>query len=89
MDRTAMCTLLQHLGVSRPLELQYLNDSQMRCVVELLKLFAAKVFRHLMGTLPMTVQSWVKVYGEMPELMAASIRVKYAKCTNIQSLLHH
>jgi hypothetical protein len=52
-DHIAMSALLQKLGVSRPHELQYLNDSQLRSIVALLKPVAAKVFEHMMSALLM------------------------------------
>ncbi len=48
IDPAAMCALLQQLGISQPRELQYLDDSQLRGIVALLKPVAGKVFVHMM-----------------------------------------
>jgi hypothetical protein len=53
IDHIAMSNLLLQLGVSQPHELQYLNCSQLRSIVALLKPVAAKVFMHMMSTLLM------------------------------------
>jgi hypothetical protein len=47
-DEAAMSALLQHLGISQPHELQFVDDSQLRSIVALLKPVAAKVFLHMM-----------------------------------------
>ena len=48
IDPAAMSALLQQLGISQPRELQYLDDSQLRGIVALLKPVAGKVFVHMM-----------------------------------------
>jgi hypothetical protein len=48
IDPAAMSALLQQLGISQPRELQYLDDSQLRGIVTLLKPVAGKVFVHMM-----------------------------------------
>ena len=48
VDPAAMSALLQQLGISQPRELQYLDDSQLRGIVALLKPVAGKVFVHMM-----------------------------------------
>ena len=51
IDHSAMCACLQALGLSKPHELQFLDDFQVKSIEALLKPVAAKLFTRIIGVL--------------------------------------
>lgn len=51
IDHSAMCACLHALGLSKPHELQFIDDFQVKSIEALLKPVAAKLFARIIGVL--------------------------------------